>query len=310
MKRPSVLARAAARGLAPFRGRRAAHLLPRARLGGPMPWVIAIMVALTVIAAGGGLALDNLADRARGELAGNATVQIVEADPERRAVQAQRAAAILASDPVVAEVAIVPEEELAAMLEPWLGAAAGTAAVPIPALIDLRLRGPANAATLQRLGDRIAEAAPSARIDAQTDWLAPVLRALEALQWLALALIVLLGFTAAAAVWLAARNALGSNRDTIEIVHLLGGDDGQIARIFQRSILLDAMVGGLLGLVAGAAAVQVLGARFAALDSGLVAGGGLDRGDGLLLAGIPLLAVVVAVVTARLTVLASLRKML
>ncbi|HBR84588.1 MAG TPA: cell division protein, partial [Erythrobacter sp.] len=43
-----------------------------------MPWVIAIMVTLTVLAAGGGLALANLADRARGELAGSATVQIVD----------------------------------------------------------------------------------------------------------------------------------------------------------------------------------------------------------------------------------------
>ena len=51
MKRPPVLDRAAERGLAPLKGRRAAHLLPQARLGGPMPWVIAIMVALTVLAA-------------------------------------------------------------------------------------------------------------------------------------------------------------------------------------------------------------------------------------------------------------------
>ena len=49
---------------------------------------------------------------------------------------------------------------------------------------------------------------------------------------------------AQAAVWLAARNALGGNRDTIEIVHLLGGSDAQIARIFQRSILADAVIGG------------------------------------------------------------------
>ena len=78
MKKPPVVTRAVERGLSPFRGRRAAHLLPQARLGGPMPWVIAIMVALVVLAAGGGLALGNLADRARGELAGSATVQIVE----------------------------------------------------------------------------------------------------------------------------------------------------------------------------------------------------------------------------------------
>jgi len=116
--------------------------------------------------------------------------------------------------------------------------------------------------------------------------------------------------TGAAAVWLAARNALGSNRDTIEIVHLLGGNDDQIARIFQRSILVDALGGGALGLAIGTAAVWVMGAQFAALDSGLVTGGGLETSDWLVLALVPVGAVVLAVYTARFTVLASLRKML
>lgn len=310
MKRPPVLARAVEGGLAPFRGRRAASLLPRARLGGPMPWVIAIMVALTVLAAGGGLALDNLADSARGELAGSATVQILEADPAARDRQAQAAAALLARDPAVAEVRIVPQTEIEELLAPWLGGGEAIEAVPLPALIDLRLRGPADRALLERLTDRIAEIAPDARLDSQASWLAPVLGALNALQWLALGLIALLAFTGSAAVWLAARNALGANRETIEIVHLLGGNDSQIARIFQRSIFFDAASGGILGLIAGAAGVWLMGARFAALESGMVAGGGLDGGDWLVLASVPLAGMAIAVLTARVTVLASLRKML
>ncbi len=308
MKRPPT--RAVEGGLAPLRGRRAADLLPRARLGGPMPWVIAIMVALTVLAAGGGLALDNLADNARGALAGSATVQILEADPAERARQTQRAAAILAADPAVAEARTVPEAEIEALLEPWLGSGEALRAVPLPALIDLRLRGPASRAVLDRLGDRIAEAAPAAKLDPQASWLAPVLDALASLQWMALGLIALLAFTGAAAVWLAARNALGSNRETIEIVHLLGGSDDQIARIFQRSILFDSASGGVLGLLAGATGVWLMGLQFTALESGMVAGGGLDRGDWLVLAAVPLAGVAIAVLTARLTILASLRKML
>ena len=42
------------RGLAA--GGRQAELVPQARLSGPIPWVIAIMVALMSIAAAGGLA--------------------------------------------------------------------------------------------------------------------------------------------------------------------------------------------------------------------------------------------------------------
>lgn len=304
------MARAAERGLAPFRGKRAAHLLPRARLGGPMPWVIAIMVAITVLAAAGGLALSNLVVRASGDLAGSATVQIVEPDPAIRDAQVQAAAALLASDPDVSEVSVVPQDRVEQLLEPWLGTGVGDDALPVPALIDLSLYDGADAETLARLNDRLAEVAPAARIDAQSDWLAPVLTALSTLRWVSIGLIALLAFTGGAAVWLAARNALGVNRDTIEIVHLLGGSDDQIARIFQRSILLDALVGGLLGLVLGSAAVVLMAAQFAALDSGLVAGGQLRPVDWLVLATVPLFAVAIAVYTARVTVLSSLRKML
>ncbi len=310
MKRPPVVTRAVERGLSPFRGKRAAHLLPRARLGGPMPWVIAIMVAITVLATAGGLALSNLVARASGDLAGSATVQIVDPDPRTRSTQAEAARDILASDPAVVSVVVLPEDEVEALLEPWLGAGSEDDALPIPALVELRLRDGAGEPELDRLADLLAEAAPDARIDAQSDWLAPVLAALSTLRWMAFGLIALLAFTGAAAVWLAARNALGSNRDTIEIVHLLGGNDDQIARIFQRSILLDALVGGLLGLLAGFAAVLLMGAQFAVLDSGLVTGGGLERLDWMLLALVPLFAIAIAVYTARMTVLSSLRKML
>jgi len=53
----------------------------------------------------------------------------------------------------------------------------------------------------------------------------------------------------------------------------------------------------------------VLGAQFAALESGMVAGGGLDPVDWLLLALVPVAGAAIALLTARMTVLASLGKM-
>lgn len=311
MKRPPVIARAVASGFTPFGGERAAALVPQARLAGPMPWVIAIMVALTVIAAAGGLALSNMANGARAELSGGATVQIVEPLAAERDRQAQAAAARLRGMPAVASLRVVPQSELDALLEPWLGAdAQGDNAVPMPALIDVQLRGPADGATLQALRVALAQVAPAAQVDAQSTWLQPVFAAVSSLQWLAIALVVLLAVTSSAAVWLAARSALGSNRGTIEIVHLLGGTDAQIARIFQRSVGVDALLGGTVGLALGTAAVVLLGRQFAALGSGMVSGGGLAWIDWLLLAAVPLAGVLIAMATARLTVLSALRRML
>nr|WP_245174012.1 FtsX-like permease family protein [Erythrobacter sp. A6_0] len=284
-------------------------MLPRTRLGGPMPWVIAIMVALTVLAAGGALAMANLAAQARSDLAGGVTVQIVEADPALRDAQTRRALAALEDMEIVQGMRRVPDAELQALIEPWLGGGVRSEAVPLPALIDVDLSGAADARTLDDLRAALGPIAPDARVDAQAQWLGPVFDAISALRWLALGLIVLLAFTSAAAVWLAARNALNANRGTIEVVHLLGGTDGQIARIFQRSAIIDAAIGGAVGLVLGAIALKVLGAQFAALESGMVAGGGLDPVDWLLLALVPVAGAAIALLTARMTVLASLGKM-
>ena len=310
MKKPPVLARAVERGLAPLRGRRAAHLLPRARMGGPMPWVMAIMVALTVLAVGGERALANLTDLARAGLDGGVTVQVVEADAEDRQAQAEAALAALRDSSQVSEVRLVPDAELEELVEPWLGGGTRSDVVPLPALIDVRLSGAADAQTLDALRSSLAAVAPDARVDAQADWLGPVFSAIETLRWLAIALVALLGFTSAAAVWLAARNALDTNRDTIEIVHLLGGNDAQIARIFQRSVLVESAIGSLAGLALGIAALLLLGAQFAALESGMVSGGGLGTVDYAILALVPLAAVAIALLTARLTVLRSLGRLL
>ena len=204
----------------------------------------------------------------------------------------------------------VTQEELDALLEPWLGNAGDAETVPVPALIDVRLGGRATPEAIDRLRDRLADVAPDARIDAQSSWLQPVFSALRSLQYLALALVLLLAVTSAAAVFLAARSALGNNRETIAIVHLLGGTDGQIAQLFQRAVLFDSMLGGAVGLVLGLAAILGLGYQFAALDSGMIASAGLDWLDWILIALIPILGVVLAVATARFTVLAAVRKML
>jgi cell division transport system permease protein len=290
-----------------------AGVLPHARLAGPMPWVIAIMIALTVVAAAAGLSLNSLAASARGEIAGGITVQVIEAAPAERERQARAVLAVLQARDDVTELQRVPDAELQRLLEPWLGQLAGGAedgAVPLPAMIDVRLRGAVTADRVAALAQQLAPVAPSARVDAQARWLGPVFDAVSALQLLALGLILLLGLTSAAAVWLAARSALGSNRETIEVVHLLGGTDTQIARLFQNSIGIDAAIGGAAGLLLGLFATVLLARQFAQLGSGMVAAGGLAPVDWALLATIPVAGIVLAMLTARVTVLAALRKML
>lgn len=291
-------------------GRVTAELVPQARLSGPIPWVIAIMVMLTVIAAAGGLGLRKLASVAQNDLKGGITVQIVDARADVRDAEAKQAVQILRGLPEVQSVTPVPQAQVDALVEPWLGGEVGEAEIPIPALIDARLSGPVSPNTLEDLRRAMRKEVPSARVDAQSSWLGPVFGALASLQWLALALVLLLALAMVAAALLATRSALGSSRETIEIVHLLGGTDSQIARIFQRSTGFAAARGGAAGFVAAVIVVLLLGQQFVRLGAGLVAGGALGWPEWLVLALVPLIAVALATVTARLTVLRSLAGML
>jgi len=285
-------------------------LLPQARVTGTMPWVIAIMVMLMAIAVAGGLALRNMTRSAAGEVSGGITVQLVEPRPEVRDAQARKVATLLGAMPDVSDVEIVPQGEIEALVEPWLGASVGEAEVPVPGLVDARLDRPATPQRVAAIGQALRQAAPSARVDAQANWLKPVFGAIRSLQWLAIVLVILLSFATASAVLLATRTALGANRETIEVVHLLGGTDGQIASIFQRSTAISAAEGGALGLAAAAIVVILIGNRFAVLGSGIASGGSLAWTDWVIVALVPVAATVLATVTARLTVLRTLARLL
>ncbi len=301
-----------ARGRRLFAGAEA-KFVPQARLSGPMPWVIAIMVAMTAIALAAGLALGNTVTSATAEISDGVTVQVVEPREDVRQQEAARALDALKGESAIASMRLVPQEELDALVSPWLGGGVDVTAgigVPVPALIDVRLKQAATPERIAAIRRALAPAAPSARVDAQAEWLKPVFDAIVSLQWLALVLVALLAMALSAAVLLAARSALGANRDTIEIVHLLGGTDAQIARVFQRSLGVDAAGGGLVGLLLAGIVIVVLGRRFAGLSAGLVSSGALVWSDWLLLVLVPLLATALAMITARLTVMHALRKML
>ncbi len=288
------------------------ELVPQSRLSGPMPWVIAIMIALMVIAGAAALALRNTAQSAREDLSGGITVQIVEAAPEARQQQAAAALERLKAIPGIVSAELIPSNEVDALIEPWLGAGtlSGVDAIPVPAMLDARLDGKVSAGRIADIQSQLKAVAPAARVDAQSSWLGPVFDAIQSLQWLAVGVIVLLGLCTGAAVLLAARTALGANRGTIEVVHLLGGTDAQIARIFQRSIGRDAVGGGAVGLALGLTVILFVGQRFAALGAGVALGGALGWSDWALLLAIPFAGVVLAMLTARLTVLRALRRML
>jgi cell division transport system permease protein len=283
------------------------RLLPEGRVAGPMPWVIAIMMFLTVLAAAAGLGLGSAAGSLEG---GNRiTIQIVEANEASRDAQAKAALAALRDQSGIVSARRVEQRELHALLEPWLGASALEAEIPIPAMIEMDL-APEGQQRLGQIRAAIARAAPSARVDDNAEWLAPLRKLIASLRWLAASLVLLMVGATAATVVLAARAALDTHRGTIEVLHLMGATDGQVARLFQRRIALDALFGGIVGLGAAVAVLWAIGERVSALGSELIGSVSLSPSSWLALGALPIGGVLLAMLVARLTILRALNKLL
>ena len=285
------------------------RLLPEGRFAGPMPWVIAIMMFLTVLAGAGGLGLRRGAAGLASSIGERLTVQIVDANPSFREAQARTVVSTLQRQEGVLAVERVADAEMKAILERVLGAGAMDADLPVPVMIDVDL-SPAAYRRRDALSAAIRDVAPSVRIDDNATWLSPLANLLNALKWLALALVLLMTTATAAAVVLAARGALDTHRGTIEVMHLMGSTDYQVARLFQRRIALDALFGGAVGFVVGVLVLAGIGSRVGAVGSDLIGSAGLAAIDWLLLLALPVAGIGLAMLVARMTVLRALRKML
>ncbi|OQW80482.1 MAG: permease [Proteobacteria bacterium ST_bin14] len=285
------------------------RLLDESRRTRSMVWIMAIMLFLTVLAAAfglGTLAAATVLDR---QIAGRVTVQIVEANEGARERGATAALAAIRQIPGVARAVPVDRGQLAALLRPWLGEDGADPDLPIPAMIDVQLKT-GSATAVAQLTQAVRAIVPTARIDRHESWMSPVSNFMQLMIWLAAGLVLLMAGATAAVVILVGRAGLDTHRETIEVMHMLGSTDMQVARLFQRRIALDTLYGGITGTVLALATIALIGSQLSGLGSDLVSGIALTERDWVLLAGLPILFALLATVAARFAVIGALRQFL
>ena len=277
------------------------RLLPGGTFRTPTPYVIAIMTFAMMVVAAAGLALANAAGVVAGAVEHRYVLQLPDGGGGKldAAVRAARGV------PGVTAVEPVPEERMRKTLERWVGPGGLGNELPVPAIIHLEVAaGTAPAA----VGAALERAVPQARFIAEKSTVGPLLRSLQALRWLAVALVLLMAAATSACVVLAARGALDTHRPTIDIMHGIGATDTQVAKLFQRKIALDAVAGAAAGAMAAALILLLVGGGGAALAGELTASAPLHAVDFLLLALLPVAVVTLATLVARAAVLGALRK--
>lgn len=288
------------------------RLLPQGRLAGPMPWIVAIMIFLTVLACAAGIAMGEGAASMRDAVANRLTVQIAESDAARRDALAERVRGSVALLPGVAAVRVAPHDELVRQLEPWLGSDAGSSDIPIPALVDIDLS--ISGAEARRATDAIraavAKVAPDARIEPHSAYIAPLVTLVRTIGWIAFGTVALMALATSFVVVLASRGAHAVHRGTIDIMHMLGATDGQVMRLFQRRMTRDISFGAVVGLTGAVLVILLVGRSIHLLAGDLMGNLGFPWWGWIVLPSLPVLFVLVAWFAARLTLQSALSRSL
>jgi cell division transport system permease protein len=273
-----------------------------------LPWVVAVMVFLATMALVGTLAIEQATRHWRQGVEGRLTVQVAAIEGQPMAARLERALALVRATPGVTAAAALDRAAVEALLAPWLGAENLTADLPLPNLIDVRLAAD-SAIDIAALNKRLA-AVPGARADDPRPWLERVERLAAMLRALGFAVVGLIALATVAMVVFATRAGLAAHRDAIEVLHTIGASDGYIARCFQGHVLGLAAVGALPGVAAALAVLYVIGAGAMRIEAALAPTVAFGAAEWAFVAALPAATVVLAMLTAYLTVLGHLRRMM
>jgi cell division transport system permease protein len=277
-----------------------------------LPWIIALMVYLAGLALASTLVLQGALQRWDASLSGTLTVQLPPAGDGKPDALAT-AVALLRATPGVIRAQPLSREAMERLIEPWLGTAMTVQELSLPELIDLRI-DPSAPPDLAALRARLAAAVPGASLDDHRLWLDRLAGLVLSIEATALAIVLLIGGAAVLTVVFTTRAGLAVHHAVVEVLHLIGARDGYIAGQFQRQALDLALRGGIIGLLLTLLTLFALGRAGAATalfgeHVRLLPALALEPWHWLALLALPLAAALVAMLTARLTVLRALKRM-
>ncbi|HQT83640.1 MAG: cell division protein FtsX [Acidiphilium sp. 37-64-53] len=243
-----------------------------------LPFMVAAMSFLAALALAGSIAAGALASHWLSGAQGLMTVEVPTPSQPVAANGPLRQDAVLTllqATKGLSDAHLLSGTELAALLKPWLGAAAadGTLPIALPAVIVVKADAQAPDATV--LGPKLASVAPGTIVDSGARWADRLAALTTSLRASAAAVLLIVALVAASVVAVAVRAGLSQRREAIEIIHGLGALDSDIANQFALRAMRLAATGGLLG---GVVAVPVL-AWLALLSSSFVASAPAERLD-------------------------------
>lgn len=208
--------------------------------------VIAIMTFLAALTAGAVVLLSDASAEWRGEAATEAAIQLRTVAGRDIETDLKTAADIAAGTAGVRETRIYSKAESEALLAPWLGTGLDLSDLPIPRMIVLKLDPKAHA-DLDRLRIALYGSIPGASLDDHHVFIGRLGEMAETVVLFAIMIFALVLAAMGVVVASATRAAVATNREIVEVLHIVGAADAFIADQFRRRFLALGLRGAAIG---------------------------------------------------------------
>lgn len=276
--------------------------------------MISIAVFLFGVTLAGVLAINSMLVTWNNSILGSLTVQVMpsndineEQAKSQTLAEQEKAVEMLKGKIEVEKVTPLNDNQLQKLIQPWLGDGIDIKDLPIPRLIDVKLKKGVEIDFMQ-WAEELAQAAPQASLDNHKLWLNKLIKFADGLKLLALTVLVLVVLITSGAIFYCTQTSLGLHKYIIEILHLMGAKDTYVAQQYAKRTAWLGFLGGIYGLGLAIPTIFVIANLARQIEGGIISEARLSVEDWSVILSLPCFSMVIAMVTAYYTVKKTLEK--
>ena len=271
-----------------------------------VPMIIGAMVFLSTMVLAASLAIEKVTDQWQAVYHPRLTVEI---SPETAAGGGvDMAVNVLLQIPGITMAQPVSDNEILETLEAWTGGNPDLVLLPLPALIDVETSS-LESLDVHAIRKILEERVGGVTVYAEPQWLQAVRNTMGTVQLVAALMLVIIAMVSVVAIIYVTRTALSIHRSTIEILHQVGARDSYVANQFQVQSLILALIGGLPGTALAVLILILVRELSGGVEAPLLPAVVFGLREWLILGALPVVAALVTMFAARLTVTSTLGRM-
>ncbi len=275
-----------------------------------LPFITAFMVFVASITFATALIGNNLAKDWNNHMNNNLTIQVLpdmsaKIPSQEIEERINNITTILKQTPGVKSYYAMTRSETINLLKPWIG---DKIDIPLPRIISVQTSNviPLNTKTLT---SEIKKYSSLIKLETYETWMYDLKNTISAVQTLLGMIIVLILLTTAVTISYATKSGLNINKKVINIMHMVGATNKYISTQFSRQMMILAISGGSIGYVISCIIIMIMKTISKDISDGIIANFEFSSYVYLQMLIIPIIAGIIAKISAMLTIRKELNKM-